>query len=152
MRMFELITESGIVFDFADTLLGCAVTALFAVIIDRRKEKRENEKSLKADLKKAEAELEKAKEEISALRSLEAAEGCIDKSCGTLYYEKLASGKQRAICGYCWEKSRIKIPIVTEFHYEQYTGEQYYQGVCASCKSLCIDEDIVDEEEGELPF
>ena len=150
--MFELITESGIVFDFADTLLGCAVTALFAVIIDRRKEKRENEKSLKADLKKAEAELAKAKEEISALRSLEAAEGCIDKSCGTLYYEKLASGKQRAICGYCWEKSRIKIPVVTAPYIDYTSREQYFRGVCGSCGAECIDEVMVDEEEGELPF
>jgi len=54
----------------------------------------------------------------------------IDKSQGTIYYEELPNGKKRTICGFCWEKSQLKTPVLND-------KSSTANGYCYICKVYC---------------
>lgn len=159
--MLEFINNNGVLFSGIFSILGVLITVIVTIIIDNRKSNVETVKSLRQKLENTNTELETIKAELLKLQSIEKAESTLDKTHGSIYYENFPSGKSRAICGFCWEKERIKIPLVVDIHYEQYTKDAYYDGYCHSCKTHCIEniepsistsspEDF--DIEGELPF
>ena len=86
----------------------------------------------------------------------------IDKTHGSIYYEGFSNGGSRTICGFCWEKEHVKIPIVTELCYDEFQKQYYYSGYCNSCKAHCIEninhemddtnEGITEVVDDDLPF
>ena len=96
---------------------------------------------------------------IKEYKNIENQEKNIDKRTGAIYSELMPDGTKRDICGYCWEKERIKIPVSVDIKYDEYL-HPYYDGYCYSCKTHCY-ENIEPEipsnisnnaYEGELPF
>ena len=69
----------------------------------------------------------------------------LDKSNGNVYVEKLHTGKSREICGACWEKEHIKIPLSVEKGAYDEFFRQYHYYFCCSCKNH-YDIDIEVEE------
>lgn len=153
--MLEFINNNGVLFSGVFGILTALITSIVAIIIDKRKAKNDTLKSLMK-------ELDDTKKELSHYISNENAEKSIDKGIGSIYTEKLPNGGERDICGYCWEKEHIKIPIIVELRQDEYTYQQYYIGSCRSCKTQCIENieegffDKLDSDasdfEGELPF
>lgn len=93
---------------------------------ERKKDRQQSMKELSTENKKLQEALERYK-------MLELSEEKIDKSKGTIYMEKLDSGNSRAICGFCWEREHIKIPVITEKIYCEST-HQYEEGAyCQNC-------------------
>lgn len=153
--MLEFINNNGVLFSGMFGVITALITSIVAIIIDKRKAKKDTIKSLKK-------ELEDTKKELSQYIFSENAEQNIDKRTGSIYTEKLPNGGDRNICGYCWEKEHIKIPIIVNMCEEEFTYQKYYSGYCQSCKTNCIEnieEDFSDkldsnasDFEGELPF
>lgn len=158
--MLDFINSNGVLFSGIFTIIGVLITAVITFFRENKKSRADTVKSLRKELENTKNELEKAQEKIADMQSVENAEKNIDKAHGSVYYEKLADGKSRAICGFCWEKERIKIPIVVYENYFEYSNEAYYGGFCSSCKNNCIDNTMtsVDKSkdnfdfDGELPF
>ena len=158
--MLEFINNNGVLFSGIFAIAGVLITAVITILIENKKSRADTVKSLRKELENTKNELEKAQAKLADMQSVENAEKNIDKAHGSIYYEKLADGKSRAICGFCWEKERIKIPIVVYADYYEYSNEAYYGGSCSSCKNNCIDNTLTSADksqdnydlDGELPF
>lgn len=150
--MLEFINNNGVLFSGIFSIIVVLISALVSVVRDHRKSKLDTVKSLRKELDKTREELNKTKSELISARSIEEAEKSIDKTHGSIYYEKFVNGGERTICGFCWEKEHIKIPIVVDMCYEEYTKQTYYDGYCNSCKSHCIENIEFAAEEQDLPF
>lgn len=97
---------------------------------ERKKDRQQSMKELSAENKKLQEALERYK-------MLELSEEKIDKSRGTIYMEKLDSGNSRAICGFCWEREHIKIPVIPEPGFSNSNGQSKEWAYCQNCsKSL----------------
>ena len=92
-----------------------------------------------------------ANREIEQIRTWERAEDNIDKSEGSIYAETLSNGKRRDICGFCWEREHIKIPIVRSVEYDDYAKKYYYSAYCNNCRANCVANYENNIDEG-LPF
>ena len=97
-----------------------------------RKEKEKNQ-----HIKKLEEKIKALEDNLSKFKSIETAEKNIDKSHGTIYYEKFPDGKSREICGYCWEKEHIKIPIISRLEYNETLHQSEYWAKCQNCGHNC---------------
>lgn len=156
--MLEFINNNGVLFSGIFTIIGVLITAVITIFRENKKSRADTVKSLRKELEDTKNELEKAQAKLDDMQSVENAEKNIDKAHGSIYYEKLVNGKSRAICGFCWEKEHIKIPVVVNLQYSWNTKEPFYSGFCNSCKSDCIEkvnvEDNPDDDNlgGELPF
>ncbi len=93
---------------------------------ERKKDRQQSMKELSAENKKLQEALERYK-------MLELSEEKIDKSQGTIYMEKLDSGNSRAICGFCWEREHIKIPVIPKLEYNNRTGRYEEWAYCQNC-------------------
>jgi hypothetical protein len=144
-----------------DNLLTILIALLGAggwlgFILNKRYEHKKDQKQTVESLRK---ELVSLQNEIDRYKMKEVSEELIDKSHGSIYYETFADGKTRTICGYCWEKEHLKIPVIPQLEHNGRTRLDEYWAVCSNCKNSCTffdqnsDIDIdVDEEESELPF
>lgn len=160
--MLEFINNNATLCTILGSVFGVLITAIVSLVVANKQANRETVKSLKEELKEVCEEHDKFRNNLLAAQSLENIEKNIDKAHGHIYYEKLANGKTRAICGFCWEKEHIKIPLTVNICYEGYSRDQYYDGFCHVCQTHCIENidceppEIVTEEfeevDGELPF
>lgn len=137
--MLEFINGNGVLFSGIFAIIAALISVLVTVIRDHKQSKIETINSLRKELEKAQLELKELKAEIESSNSVERAEINIDKTHGSIYYETFADGKTRTICGFCWEKEHIKIPVVAELSFDDYTKQSYYDGYCNACKSHCIE-------------
>jgi hypothetical protein len=110
------------------------------LVLDNRKDKKATIKSLQNEL---DAERVKNRE----LSSIAKKEKLIDKSRGSVYIETVGEEKTREICGFCWEKEHVTVPVIIESDWDDYRKETYYGGKCQACKSFCS-----YTQEDELPF
>ncbi len=145
--MLEFINNNGVLFSGIFSIIVALISVVVSVVKDNRKNRTDTVRSLRKELELTQAELEKTKTELLNAQSIENAEKNINKSHGSIYYEKLANGKTREICGFCWEKEHIRIPLAVDLCYEEYSHQNYYSGYCNSCKAHCI-ENIQEK----LPF
>ncbi len=150
--MLEFIDDNGVLFSGIFSIIVALISVLVSVIRDNKKSKLDTIRSLRKELDKTREELSQVKTELVSARSIEEAEKNIDKTRGSIYYEKFANGGERTICGFCWEKEHIKIPIVADMCYEEYTHQAYYSGYCNSCKAHCVENIEADTEDQNLPF
>ena len=147
--MLSFINSNGVLFSGIFAIIVALISALVTIVVENRKNRGDTIKSLKEELRLTKQELEVTKIALNDAQSVEKAEKNIDKTHGSIYYERVADNKERTICGFCWEKEHIKIPIVVDICYEEYTKQSYYDGFCNSCKSHCIDNIYNDDS---LPF
>lgn len=156
--MLDFINNNGVLFSGIFSIIVALISVLVTVIRDHKKSRVDTVKSLRKELENTKKELDEVRAEIISSKSVETAEKQIDKSHGSIYYETLPNGSTRHICGFCWEKEHIRIPIVVDICYEEYSKQSYYDGYCNSCKSHCIEniDAIVTELSGaaeeDLPF
>ena len=136
--MLEFINNNGVLFSGIFGIITALITAVVAIIIDNKKSKQDTIRVLKKELGEAKQELDKCRKRLSEYESFEKSEANIDKTDASIYKEKLPNGGTRNICGFCWEKEHIKIPLNVDICYEEYTKQYYYDGFCNSCKSHCI--------------
>ena len=137
--LLEVINSNGVIVGAFATIIGAAITAIVTLIIESKKDKRDTIKGLNEKLNGMESELHECRKTIERYENLEHDEENIDKSVGSIYVESLKNGKKRNICGYCWEKDRVKIPLSVDISFEEYTKNYYYEGICGSCKARCIE-------------
>lgn len=169
--MLEFINNNGVFFSGIFSIITAIIAATVAIIIDNRKSKydtiralKEDNRDLRLENKRIKEKLENAKKEIKQFVNKENSEIDIIKNHGSIYTEKLPNGNTREICGYCWEREHIKIPINVNIMYDEYTKQYYYDGYCYNCKIHCteninpepekssneFEEIILDDE--DLPF
>lgn len=129
--ILSFIDNNGVLFGF----LGVLITALVSLLIDRRKGKREDIKTVKTQCENLKRELAECKEKLEEYQSFERAESYIDKSLGTVYQEHMPDGTTRDICGYCWEKEHIKIPLVPRTYTSALEGTTFIWYECQNCKA-----------------
>ena len=156
--MLKFINDNGVLFSGIFSIIVALISVLVAIIRDHRKSRLDTVRSLRKELVETHNELDNAKAELVKSKCIEESEKNIDKTHGSIYYEKFVNGGERPICGFCWEKEHIKIPIVVNVFYEEYTHQAYYDGYCNSCKTHCIEniDDVNPEPTGitdeDLPF
>ena len=120
-------------------ILSSLVSSIFSfwgsLYIERRKEKREDIKAAKTQYENLKRELAECKAKLEEYQSIEKAEDRIDKSLGTIYQEHMPDGSTRNICGYCWEKEHIKIPLIPRTYTSVLEGgtSKWYE--CRNCKA-----------------
>lgn len=131
--MLEFINNNGVLFSGVFGLVTALITAIVAIIVDKRKAKNDTVQHLKQELIDLKAELEK-------YTSIEKQEQNIDKSTGAIYVETLPSGSKRNICGYCWESNRTKMPLNMSNYCDEDEGKMIIRGICGACKARCYDE------------
>ncbi|BFJ84528.1 hypothetical protein Ruko_09450 [Ruthenibacterium sp. TH_2024_36131] len=129
--ILSFINNNGVLFGF----LGILVTAASSLLINKRKENRENIKDLKAQCENLKQELQECKAKLEDYQSIEKAETRMDKSLGSIYQEHMPDGSTRNICGYCWEKEHIKIPLVPRNYASVLEGGTYKWYECRNCKA-----------------
>ena len=110
-------------------------------ILNRLQEKKKDKMQIIQELR---AEIKNLRSKLAKYEQAELLEKAIDKSQGTIYYEELDSSKKRTICGYCWEKSHLKIPVIPHLEYDEKTRLNEYWVRCPNCGNLCTfyNEDI----------
>ena len=131
--MLQFINENGVLFSGIFAIIAALISALVAIIIDNRKNKKDSIAAMRKELEKTKAELE-------AYTSIAEQEKYIDKSTGSIYVETLPNGKTRKICGYCWENNHTKMPLITDSYYDEEERKRVVYGKCGSCKASCYEE------------
>lgn len=137
IELLDFINNNGILCTCAATILASLIAAIVSLVNSNKKMKQDSINSLKKDIAIKEEELSKLRNELHIAKSKTIAEKSIDKTKGTIYYETLEGGDVRAICGLCWEKEQVKVPIVTDLCDDDGYSRPYYGGYCHSCKTFC---------------
>lgn len=157
--MLEFINNNGVLFSGLFSIIVALISVIVSILKEKRASRLDTVQSLRKQLKATQDDLEETRKRLDLALSVDNAEKRIDKTHGAIYYEALPNGGTRAICGYCWEKEHIKIPIVVDLCYEEYTRQQYYDGFCQVCKSHCIENIDSNDEcsagvsiDDDLPF
>lgn len=156
--MLKFINDNGVLFSGIFSVITALIAVLVAVIKDNKVYRKETIHSLKKELKDVQDELEITKSKLHDALSVEKAEESIDKAKGSVYYEKFSNGDSRPICGFCWEKEHVKIPLNIGLDYDEDTKQTYCGGRCNVCNSYCqenIDYEPTEKNnnvDNELPF
>ena len=156
--MLEFIDNNGVLFSGIFSIIGALIAAVVAVIKENKASKKDTITSLRREIAELKSQLATTEVKLQDALSIEKAESLIDKTKGSIYYESFNSEGSRPICGFCWEKEHIKIPLNVNICYDEYTKEQYYSGRCSSCNCFCIEniENIPPDESKDtyedLPF
>lgn len=137
--MLEFINSNGTFFTIIGSILTALISAIVAILIDRRKYKTDSIRDLREELSKTKHELDECKVVINEYKNIENQEKNIDKRTGAIYSELMPNGTRRDICGYCWEKERIKIPLSVNVQYDEYLYREYLDGYCCSCNTHCYE-------------
>lgn len=133
--MLKFINENGVLFSGLFGIIGVLLSALFSTYNDKKKKRNNTIKELKERLEKAENDLKK-------YTIIENQEKNIDKTRGAIYVETLSNGSKREICAYCWEKSRIKIPLVSKSFYNENMKITKCIYSCGNCGSEFLEERV----------
>lgn len=133
--MLEFINNNGVLFSGLFSVFTALIAAIVALIIDSRKSKRDSVKSLKTEIAELKENLLKTQKELSQYKNIEELEKNIDKSVGTIYKENMKDGSTRNICGYCWEKEHLKIPLIKETYNGGFGGISYQYYKCRNCNA-----------------
>ncbi len=80
------------------------------------------------------------KEKLNKYIIIEEQEKSIEKKTGSIYVEILLDGSKRNICGYCWERERVKMPLVIGQYYSEEERRVVKYGTCGNCKASCYDQ------------
>ena len=146
MDILGFVNSNGTLCTILGSIITALISAIVAIVIDNRKSKVDSVRTLKKELAEAKLGLEDARQKLVKVqavvdnyRSIEKEESSIDKSTGAIYVETLLNGSKRNICGYCWEKERVKLPIVVDLCYDEYEKRRYYRGICEVCNASCIE-------------
>lgn len=135
--MLVFIQNNGILCSGIFALLGVIITAIVNLIVNRKKERNDTIKELKATIKARDEALATVKEKLRLYEDVAEQEKNIDKSNGAIYYENFPKGGYRSICGYCWEKDHIKIPLIVKLYYDEKLQRNREIGYCESCNATC---------------
>lgn len=156
--MLEFINNNGVLFSGIFSIVGALITAVVAVVKENKANRKDTIAFLHKEVAELKSQLATTEVKLQDALSIEKAESLIDKTKGSIYYESFNNGGSRPICGFCWEKEHIKIPLNVNICYDEYTKEQYYSGRCSSCNCFCIEniENIPPDESKDtyedLPF
>lgn len=156
--MLEFINNNGVLFSGIFSIVGALIAAVVAVVKENKANRKDTIASLHKEVAELKSQLATTEVKLQDALSIEKAESLIDKTKGSIYYESFNNGGSRPICGFCWEKEHIKIPLNVNICYDEYTKEQYYSGRCISCNCFCIEniENIPPDESKDtyedLPF
>ena len=156
--MLEFINNNGVLFSGIFSIVGALIAAVVAVVKENKANRKDTIASLHKKVAELKSQLATTEVKLQDALSIEKAESLIDKTKGSIYYESFNNGGSRPICGFCWEKEHIKIPLNVNICYDEYTKEQYYSGRCSSFNCVCIEniENIpLDESKDtyeDLPF
>lgn len=137
--MLEFINNNGVLFSGLFSIIVALISVIVSILKEKRASRLDTVQSLRKQLKTTQDDLEETRKRLDLALSVDNAEKCIDKSHGAIYHEVLSDGTVRNICGYCWEREHIKIPIVADLCYEEYSGQTYYAGKCQVCEVTCIE-------------
>lgn len=160
--MLDFINNNAVLFtgicSLITALLTALITACVTVYIGNKNTKWEVITGLQKDLEATRKELNATRDQLVSLQNAETLDQSLDKTHGSIYYETLPTGKQRTICGFCWERSHLKIPVIVDTYYDG--DDRPYDGAyCNCCKNQCIDcgrENYdflhIDDFGDELPF
>lgn len=156
--MLEFINHNGVLFSGIFSILTAFITTVVTVVKENKANKKDTIVSLRKELVESKRQLATTEAKLQDFLNIEKAESLIDKTRGSIYYEHFNNGGSRPICGFCWEKNRIKIPLNVNICYDEYTEEPYYSGRCNSCACYCIENiEYIHPEESNgndeiLPF
>lgn len=156
--MLEFINHNGVLFSGIFSIVGALIAAVVAVVKENKSNRKDTIASLHKEVAELKSQLATTEGKLQDALSIEKAESLIDKTRGSIYYEHFNNGGSRPICGFCWEKNRIKIPLNVNICYDEYTEEPYYSGRCNSCDCYCIENiEYIHPEESNgndeiLPF
>lgn len=137
--MLEFINNNGVLFSGIFSIVGALIAAVVAVVKENKANRKDTIASLHKEVAELKSQLATTEGKLQDALSIEKAESLIDKTKGSIYYESFNNGGSRPICGFCWEKEHIKIPLNVNICYDEYTKEQYYSGRCSSCNCFCIE-------------
>lgn len=137
--MLEFINNNGVLFSGIFSIVGALIAAVVAVVKENKANRKDTIASLHKEVAELKSQLATTEGKLQDALSIEKAESLIDKTKGSIYYESFNNGGSRPICGFCWEKEHIKIPLNVNIRYDEYTKEQYYSGRCSSCNCYCIE-------------
>ena len=137
--MLEFINNNGVLFSGIFSIVGAVIAAVVAVVKENKANRKDTIASLHKEVAELKSQLATTEGKLQDALSIEKAESLIDKTKGSIYYESFNNGGSRPICGFCWEKEHIKIPLNVNICYDEYTKEQYYSGRCSSCNCFCIE-------------
>ena len=151
MDILKFINENSALCGGIFGIITALITTSTKHFIESKHEKKRTISALQSEVAKLEAQIKRYEEK-------NAEDQALDKSDGSLYVETLLNGKTRTICGYCWEESWKKTPIVPEWYYDR--DGQYETCKCPICERYCRGKNvyvatqqtstIVDTD--ELPF
>lgn len=137
--MLEFINNNGVLFSGIFSIVGALIAAVVAVVKENKANRKDTIASLHKEVAELKSQLATTEVKLQDALSIEKAESLIDKTKGSIYYESFNNGGSRPICGFCWEKEHIKIPLNVNICYDEYTKERYYGGRCSSCNCYCIE-------------
>lgn len=137
--MLEFINNNGVLFSGIFSIVGALIAAVVAVVKENKANRKDTIASLHKEVAELKSQLATTEVKLQDALSIEKAESLIDKTKGSIYYESFNNGGSRPICGFCWEKEHIKIPLNVNMYYDEYTKKQYYSGRCSSCNCYCIE-------------
>lgn len=137
--MLEFINNNGVLFSGIFSIVGALIAAVVAVVKENKANRKDTIASLHKEVAELKSQLATTEGKLQDALSIEKAESLIDKTKGSIYYESFNNGGSRPICGFCWEKEHIKIPLNVNICYDEHTKEQYYSGRCSSCNCYCIE-------------
>lgn len=156
--MLEFINHNGVLFSGIFSIVGALIAAAVAVIKENAANKKDTIASLRKEAAELKSQLATTETKLRDTLSIEKAESLIDKTKGSVYYETFDTGGSRPICGFCWEKEHMKIPLILHMCYDEYTREQYYGGKCSSCDCFCeenieyIHSEELESNDEDIPF
>ena len=137
--MLKFINNNGVLFSGIFSIVGALIAAVVAVVKENKSNRKDTIASLHKEVAELKSQLATTEGKLQDALSIEKAESLIDKTKGSIYYESFNNGGSRPICGFCWEKEHIKIPLNVNICYDEYTKEQYYSGRCSSCNCFCTE-------------
>ena len=137
--MLEFINNNGVLLSGIFSIVGALIAAVVAVVKENKANRKDTIASLHKEVAELKSQLATTEVKLQDALSIEKAESLIDKTKGSIYYESFNNGGSRPICGVCWEKEYINIPLNVNICYDEYTKEQYYSGRCSSCNCFCIE-------------
>lgn len=133
--MLEFINNNGVLFSGIFSIIVAVISIIVSLIKDRKTNRIETIRSLNQKLEKTTSDLKETKTKLEQANSIKELEKNIDKTNGVIYNELLDTGTHREICGYCWEKEHIKIPLVVNLCYDEHKNQEYFDRYCYSCKN-----------------
>ena len=131
--MLQFINDNGVLFSGVFAVVTALITAITSMIVNNRRSKQEN-------MRKLQEQLEEERKKLNKYIGIEEQEKFIEKKTGSIYVEILPDGSKRNICGYCWERERVKMPLIMGKYYSEEERRVVEHGSCGNCKATCYDQ------------